>query len=228
MVRLASTLLLLCLCLWPASPFAALPPPALRAARSRSVRLFESGDPPPPPAAPSPAAPSELQQEVDSKLSSVGWSIPGGDAELTSDDPFVMAVEASVQARTGGGLDGLLNPARLVNLERSLALARLELAKATGILPGGSTPGTLTLGLLRETLTEEIDDPAITTPEVEDIRREIDKLESQVSTEARTVFKGWLRNLFYGQAALTFALSGVMAFNPDLLFGGFGWYTEPK
>jgi hypothetical protein len=46
-------------------------------------------------------------------LQSVGWSRPSDDAELTSEDPFVKSIDASIQAEMGVGLDELLNPAKV-------------------------------------------------------------------------------------------------------------------
>ena len=42
--------------------------------------------------------------------------------------------------------------------------------------------------------------------------------------ERRSVFRGWLKNVFLVQAVLSFGLSYVMATNPASLFGGFSWY----
>lgn len=46
-------------------------------------------------------------------LQSVGWSRPSDDGELTSEDPFVKSIDASIQAEMGVGLDELLNPAKV-------------------------------------------------------------------------------------------------------------------
>jgi hypothetical protein len=55
----------------------------------------------------------ELMDEASDALASVGWSAPSDDAELTSDDPFVRSIDASIQRDMGVSLDELLNPAKV-------------------------------------------------------------------------------------------------------------------
>jgi hypothetical protein len=85
--------------------------------------------------------------EAGDALSSVGWSSPESssssspDGSLTSDDPFVRRIDESVRIENGGvGLDGLLNPAKVVNLERDLYNLRCELAALTGVVLPGMAP----------------------------------------------------------------------------------------
>lgn len=59
---------------------------------------------------------------------------------------------------------------------------------------------------------------------VDDIRASISKKEISVALERRSVFRGWLKNIFLGQAVLSLVLSFVMATNPEQLFGSFGWF----
>lgn len=61
--------------------------------------------------------------------------------------------------------------------------------------------------------------------EAEELRSSISKKEASLLIERRSVFRGWLKNVFLVQAVLSFALSWVMATNPDSLFGGFSWYS---
>ena len=51
-------------------------------------------------------------EDANEALQSVGWSVRPSD-ELTSEDPFVKAIDASIQAEMGVGLDELLNPAKV-------------------------------------------------------------------------------------------------------------------
>ena len=55
--------------------------------------------------------------------------------EVLSDDPLVMRLEAEVAAANGGkGLDSILNPAKLINLEREILRLREELEVSAGWL----------------------------------------------------------------------------------------------
>lgn len=100
-------------------------------------------------------------------------------------------------------------------MERDLYNLRTDLALATGVTI--ETDGALT--------TEECDGGG-GGEEAEAIRKSISKKEADLLIERRSVFRGWLKNVFLGQAVLSFALSWVMATNPDSLFGGFSWYTN--
>ena len=55
--------------------------------------------------------------EANDALAGVGWGAaapPSNDAgELTSEDPFVQQIDASVRGEVGVGLDELLNPAKV-------------------------------------------------------------------------------------------------------------------
>lgn len=102
---------------------------------------------------------------------------------------------------------------KVVNLERDLYNLRLELAAMTG-------KGEIdVLGLT----TEECDGGG-GGEEAEQLRASIKKKETTLLVERRAVFRGWLKNVFLGQAVLSLALSWVMVTNPALLFGGFDWF----
>ena len=60
--------------------------------------------------------------------------------------------------------------------------------------------------------------------EAQSIREKISKKESDLAIERRSVFQGWLKNIFIGQAAISLVVSYIMATDPGSLFGGFGWY----
>lgn len=155
----------------------------------------------------------EFMEEANDALTAVGWSSPLDDAELTSDDPFVMRINEQIRADVGVDLEELLNPAKVVNLERDLFNLRSELAYVTG---KGSVDVT---GMT----TEECDGGG-GGEEANEIRKSIDKKEKSLLIERRAVFRGWLKNVFLGQAVLSLALSWVMVSNPASLFGGFDWY----
>lgn len=140
-----------------------------------------------------------VQNEAREVLEKVGWAgvAPDlGDPEqpMTSDDPFVKSIDAGIRADFGVGLDDLLNPAKVVNLERELYQLREELASTS--------------------------DPAI----IESIEKSIEKKEGKLAIERRSVFRDWLKTVFVAQAVISFGVSYVMATNPASLFGGFDWY----
>ena len=60
--------------------------------------------------------------------------------------------------------------------------------------------------------------------EADRLREKIAKKEQDLAIERRSVFRGWLKNVFLGQAIVSFALSYIMATNPASLFGGFSWF----
>lgn len=155
----------------------------------------------------------EVQDEAKAALESVGWARPVEDGEMTSDDAFVQQINAGIQADFGVDLDDLLNPAKVVNLERDLYKLRSDLASMTG--------------------NTEMEVAGLTTAEIDGggggedavaIREKIKKKETDLTVERRSVFQGWLKNIFIGQAVISFVLSYVMATNPSSLFGGFGWF----
>lgn len=155
----------------------------------------------------------EIQQEAREVLEKVGWARPMEDGEMTSEDPFVQQINAGIQEDFGFGLDDLLNPAKVVNLERDLYNLRLELATLTG--------------------NSDLDVAGRTTAEVDGggggddaqkIRDKIAKKEGDLAIERRSVFRDWLKAVFVGQAVISFGISYVMATNPSSLFGQFGWF----
>jgi len=158
----------------------------------------------------------EILEEANDALASVGWSQPKPmeDGEMTSEDPFVKRIDAEIRNDFGVGLDELLNPAKVVNLEYDLYNLRVELASATG-------------------LSDELDVVGLTTDDcdgggggqpADDLRATIQKKEKSLTVERRAVFRGWLKNVFIGQAAISLVVSWIMVTNPSQLFGGFDWY----
>jgi len=140
-----------------------------------------------------------VQAEAREVLEKVGWAGVAPDLDnpeqpMTSDDPFVQNIDAGIREDFGVGLDDLLNPAKVVNLERELYQLREELQSTSD----------------RET--------------IESIATSIEKKEKKLAIERRAVFRDWLKNIFVGQAVISFGFSYVMATNPSILFGGFDWY----
>lgn len=73
-----------------------------------------------------------VQSEAREVLEKVGWAGVAPDLDnpeqpMTSDDPFVQNIDAGIREDFGVGLDDLLNPAKVVNLERELYQLREEL-----------------------------------------------------------------------------------------------------
>jgi len=140
-----------------------------------------------------------VQSEAREVLEKVGWSgvapnLDNPEQPMTSDDPFVQNIDAGIRKDFGVGLDDLLNPAKVVNLERELYQLREEMQSTSD----------------RET--------------IESIATSIEKKEQKLAIERRSVFRDWLKNIFVGQAVISFGVSYVMATNPSSLFGGFDWY----
>ena len=55
----------------------------------------------------------EIMDDASDALTSVGWSAPMVDEELTSDDPFVKRINEQIRIESGVDLDELLNPAKV-------------------------------------------------------------------------------------------------------------------
>ena len=92
---------------------------------------------------------------------------------------------------------------------------RNELATLTSATIPADTP-----------LTTELCDNGGGGEDADAIRATITKKEKDLSMERRAVFRGWLKNVFLGQALLSMALSYVMSTNPQLLFGNFDWFNR--
>ena len=163
-------------------------------------------------------------EDANDALANVGWAPPREDGEMTSDDPFVQEIDAGIQRDFGVGLDELLNPAKVVNLERDLYNLRLELADVTGVTLEASSSSRSSSS--SSGLTTELCDGGGGGEEAEGIRAKIEKKEKDLLMERRSVFRGWLKNVFLVQAVLSFGLSFVMATNPEALFGQFGWFQS--
>jgi hypothetical protein len=168
-----------------------------------------------------------IQLEAKNALEGVGWASPTSlieDGELTSNDPFVQQIDASIREDYGVGLDDLLNPAKVVNLERELYNLRLELSSLTGVDTTTTTATATTFGREEDNNNNSNYDGGGGGPDADAIRAKITKKSNDLAIERRSVFRGWLKNIFIGQAVISFGISYVMATNPSVLFGGYDWY----
>jgi hypothetical protein len=159
----------------------------------------------------------EIMDEASDSLLSVGWSAPMTEEELTSDDPFVKRINEAIQQESGVNLDELLNPAKVVNLERDLVNLRSELAMLTGADASD---------ILGKT-TDQCDNGG-GGEAADKIRQKIGKKEKDLLIERRSVFRGWLKNVFLGQAVLSLALSWIMVTDPSVLFGSYDWFKNTR
>lgn len=161
--------------------------------------------------------PREILSAASDALTSVGWSPPMTNSELTSDDPFVRRINEAIQQESGVDLDELLNPAKVVNLERDLVNLRAQLASLTG----NEVEDVIGLS------TEDVDNGG-GGEEADKLRKSIGKKEKDLLIERRSVFRGWLKNVFLGQAILSLGLSWIMATDPSILFGQYDWFQNTR
>eukprot|EP00966_Prymnesium_polylepis_P242782 5614487-Prymnesium_polylepis.1 len=96
---------------------------------------------------------------------------------------IVERMESEVQQLMGVSLEDLLNPSKVVNLERERLIIEADLEKCTD------------------------------AAEREELNTRLIKLEQKLYSEKRTVFSGWLKGVFVGQALLTVVFGGVAAFD---------------
>mmetsp|Transcript_24569 Transcript_24569/g.48859 ORF Transcript_24569/g.48859 Transcript_24569/m.48859 type:complete len:420 (+) Transcript_24569:100-1359(+) len=188
------------------------PPPSERQPSSSPLQLFSS----------------ETLAEANDALANVGWTSrpdlvgaqdDDGDLTLTSDDPFVQQIDRAIQSEMGVSLDQLLNPAKVVNLERDLFNLRVELARLTD-------NDDFLRADFEGPLTTEMCDSGGGGEGADAVRAKIAKKEKDLAIERRSVFRGWLKNVFLFQALLSAVLSYVMATSPATLFGRFDWYNN--
>jgi len=99
------------------------------------------------------------------------------------DPELVARVEREVFELTGSNLEDLLNPSKVVNYERE-----------------------------RIILADQIE-ACVDADERQELQARLDKIEKQLYSEKRTVFSGWLKAVFIGQAVLAAGISGVAAFD---------------
>jgi len=109
--------------------------------------------------------------------------LPGRTEEGSVDPEIVARMDAEVQAISGVNLEDLLNPSKVVNLERERLILEPQIASCTN------------------------------TEEKAELEKKMDKIEKQLYSEKRAVFRGWLKNVFIGQAIFAVVLGGVAAFD---------------
>jgi hypothetical protein len=146
------------------------------------------------------SATEEVQNDARAALMAVGWAMPA-EGDLTSEDPFVKAINQGIQNDIGVSLDELLNPAKVVNLERDLYVFRTELAQLTG--------ATIPADMAALELTTAVCDLGGGGEAADELRTKIAKKETDLATERRSVFRGWLKNIFLGQAIFRYVLDSI-------------------
>ena len=105
---------------------------------------------------------------------------------IDEDSALIARIEAEVMAESGVGLDQLINPSKVVNLERDLLKLRYELEQATS---------------------------NSNTDEVKKVQDTIDKKQATLRVEKRAVMRGWLKNLFVIQSIIAGVISYGMVYN---------------
>ena len=117
--------------------------------------------------------------------------------EGNADPELVARIDDEVQALTGVGLDDLLNPSKVVNLERDRILVESELDSCTD------------------------------ASKREELEAKLAKLEGDLYREKRTVFRGWLKAVFIGQSLIAIVLSGIAVNDPsiDLSLRALGFWS---
>lgn len=105
------------------------------------------------------------------------------DIQQSDEEELVKRINLEVLAESGVELEQLINPSKVVNLERDLVALRASLAAATSE---------------KERL---------------DIEKKISKKEKILFVEKRAVFRGWLKNLFLGQSIVAGVASLGMVYD---------------
>ena len=106
-----------------------------------------------------------------------------GDYDLSEDELLVQRVAQEVMSESGVELDQLINPGKVVNLERDLAKLEIELSACSD------------------------------TTRIEEINEIIDKKQKTLFIEKRSVMRGWLKNLFVCQSIISGIISLGMVYD---------------
>ena len=99
------------------------------------------------------------------------------------DPELVARIEREVFELTGAKLEDLLNPSKVVNYERERIILEGQIEACTDV------------------------------EERKELEARLTKIEKQLYSEKRTVFAGWLKAVFIGQALIAGGISGVAAFD---------------
>ena len=86
----------------------------------------------------------------------------------------------------------------------------------------------MTLEAVRGFDVDLFDDRSIRSGALVKLRDSIEKAEKKLTIERRSLFRSYLRTVFYVQAVLSLGVSFVMVHSPDSLFGSFAWYQNPQ
>jgi hypothetical protein len=120
------------------------------------------------------------------KTKSLSRSILKFSTETSNEDAeaaLIKRINSEVLAESGVELDQLINPSKVVNLEKELINLGLDLNNAK------------------------------TTIEIDNIQAKINKNKEKLSVEKRAVMRKWLKNLFVGQSVLATVASLLMVYN---------------
>lgn len=111
----------------------------------------------------------------------------GGDGDDDDDAALIRRIQAEVMAESGVELDQLINPGKVVNLERELIALTAQLGDCTD------------------------------SEEKLKLQEKYEKATKTLSIEKRAVMRGWLKGLFVGQSVLAGVLSFAMVYDlfPD-------------
>mmetsp|Transcript_8175 Transcript_8175/g.13771 ORF Transcript_8175/g.13771 Transcript_8175/m.13771 type:complete len:264 (+) Transcript_8175:1093-1884(+) len=104
-------------------------------------------------------------------------------SEESADEALIRRVSEEVMQESGVSLDQLINPSKVVNLERDLVQLNSELQVAK------------------------------TSSAKDEIQQKISKKQATLLVEKRAVMRGWLKNLFVGQSVLAAGISFGMVYN---------------
>ena len=119
------------------------------------------------------------------------------------DQRLVDRVDEEVRELMGVSLDELLNPSKVVNLERDRIV---------------------TLQALDERV---LDGKALDAESRGELEAKLDKIETDLYREKRTVFRGWLKGVFVAQALIAICVSGYFVFDTqiDLSLRALGFWS---
>ena len=104
--------------------------------------------------------------------------------EQEKDFYLIQRIEAEVLAESGVALEELINPSKVINLERDIAK-----------------------------LTLELEDTSISEEQRGEINQKLEKKQKTLLIEKRAVMKGWLKSLFVAQSIIAGIASLVMVYD---------------
>lgn len=105
------------------------------------------------------------------------------DSDYIDEDALIKRINEEIFADCGAQLDDLINPSKVVNLERDLIQLNKQLEQAAS------------------------------SSEIDEITKTITKKKANLSIEKRSVMRGWLKNLFVFQSVLAGVISLFMVYD---------------